>query len=244
MLRSLLLSPFLLKMSLSTVQSTVSTLKSCQTDIAACMDMISDVALGIVEAQGMDNSSALKKLEDMILECSRLDREINCFVDSVDEMTAQVTQEPPEAMVNLRNSVKGRFTELMAGVSDTDLQRHSKVVAFKDSVRKYAMQAGQTPDENEEEELDEDIAVTQSQTNFICPLTQVEMVNPMKNKKCNHYYDQVAVLEMIKCKHKNRKTFRCPKVGCDNKDVRESDLELDLVMKRMIQNHKRQSGKT
>ncbi|KAG1947551.1 trypsin-1 [Pimephales promelas] len=65
---------------------------------------------------------------------------------------------------------------------------------------------GQTPDENEEEELDEDIAVTQSQTNFICPLTQV---------------------------------------GCDNKDVRsESDLELDLVMKRMIQNHKRQSGKT
>jgi len=45
-------------------------------------------------------------------------------------------------MVNLRNSVKGRFTELMAGVSDTDLQRHSKVVAFKDSVRKYAMQGG------------------------------------------------------------------------------------------------------
>lgn len=39
---------------------------------------------------GMDNSSALKKLEDMILECSRLDREINCFVESVDEMTAQV----------------------------------------------------------------------------------------------------------------------------------------------------------
>lgn len=33
--------------------------------------------------------------------------------------------------------------------------------------------AGQTAAENEEEELDEDIAVTQSQTNFICPLTQV-----------------------------------------------------------------------
>ncbi len=39
---------------------------------------------------GMDNSPALKKLEEMILECSRLDREINCFVESVDEMTAQV----------------------------------------------------------------------------------------------------------------------------------------------------------
>uniref|UniRef100_A0A8C1IX84 E3 SUMO-protein ligase NSE2 n=1 Tax=Cyprinus carpio TaxID=7962 RepID=A0A8C1IX84_CYPCA len=137
-------------MSLSSVQSTLSTLKSCQPDIRACMDMVSDVALGIVE----------------------------------------------------------------------------------------------TAAENEEEESDEDIAVTQSQTNFTCPLTQVEMVNPVKNRKCGHHYDQEAVLEMIKAKHKNKKKFRCPKVGCGNADVQQSDLELDLVMKRMIQNHKRQSGKT
>ncbi|XP_026083138.1 E3 SUMO-protein ligase NSE2-like [Carassius auratus] len=231
-------------MSLSSVQSTLSTLKSCQDDIGACMDMVSDVALGIVEAQGMDNSPALKKLEEMILECSRLDREISCFVESVDEKTAQVRREPPDAMFHLRNAVKERFTELTAGVTDADLQRHSKVVAFRDSVRKYAMQAGQTAAENEEEEFDEDIAVTQSQTNFTCPLTQVEMVNPVKNKKCGHHYDQEAVLEMIKAKHKNKKKFRCPKVGCGNTDVQQSDLELDLLMKRMIQNHKRQSGKT
>uniref|UniRef100_A0A673JNY3 E3 SUMO-protein ligase NSE2 n=1 Tax=Sinocyclocheilus rhinocerous TaxID=307959 RepID=A0A673JNY3_9TELE len=233
-------------MSLSSVQSTLSTLKSCQADIGACMDMVSDVALGIVEAQGMDNSPALKKLEEMILECSRLDREINCFVESVDEKTAQVRREPPEAMFHLRNSVKERFTELTAGVTDADLQRHSKVVAFRDSVRKYAMQAGQTAAENEEE-LDEDIAVTQSQTNFIfhiCSGVFVKMVNPVKNKKCVHHYDQEAVLEMIKAKHKNKKKFRCPKVGCGNADVQRSDLELDLLMKRMIQNHKRQSGKT
>lgn len=41
-----------LKMSLSSVQSTLSTLKLCQGDIEACMDMVSDVALGIVEAEG------------------------------------------------------------------------------------------------------------------------------------------------------------------------------------------------
>jgi len=41
---------------------------------------------------------------------------------------------------------------------------------------KCVYEAGQTPDENEEEELDEDIAVTQSQTNFICPLTQVNLI--------------------------------------------------------------------
>lgn len=34
------------------------------------------------------------------------------------------------------------------------------------------------------------------------------MVNPVKNKKCHHYYDQEAVLEMIKGKHKYKKKFR------------------------------------
>lgn len=88
------------------------------------------------------------------------------------------------------------------------------------------------------EELDEDIAVTQSQVNFSCPLTQVnhsgcldaisigklcyskqpaccvlsafkvEMVNPMKNKKCSHHYDEEAILSLIKTKHSQKKKCR------------------------------------
>ncbi|KAG9339380.1 hypothetical protein JZ751_023773 [Albula glossodonta] len=58
------------------------------------------------------------------------------------------------------------------------------------------------------EDLDEDIQVTQSQQNFICPLTQVEMVNPVKNKKCNHRYDHDAVLAMIRNRHSQEKKFR------------------------------------
>lgn len=40
------------EMSLSSVNSTLSNLKSCQADVGDYMDMVSDVALGIVEAQG------------------------------------------------------------------------------------------------------------------------------------------------------------------------------------------------
>lgn len=39
-------------------------------------------------------------------------------------------------------------------------------------------------------------------------MAQVEMVNPMRNKKCQHYYDQEAALSMIKSKQKNGKKFR------------------------------------
>ncbi|KAL6489304.1 hypothetical protein MHYP_G00030450 [Metynnis hypsauchen] len=229
-------------MSLSSIQPTLSTLKTCQVDIGTGMDIVSDVALDLVEAQGTDDSPSLRKLEQMMLECATLDREINCFVESVEQMTARVRHEPPHAMFTLLDSVKDRFSELMA--ADADIQRHSKVVAFRDSIRKSVSQGNQMAAANVEEELDEDIAVTQSQTNFTCPLTQVEMVNPVKNKKCQHYYDQEAALAMIKTKHNNKKKFRCPVVGCGNTDVKQSDLELDLMMKRMIQNHKRQSGKS
>uniref|UniRef100_A0A8B9JXK0 E3 SUMO-protein ligase NSE2 n=1 Tax=Astyanax mexicanus TaxID=7994 RepID=A0A8B9JXK0_ASTMX len=142
-------------MSLSSVQPALSSLKTCQVDIGTGMDIVSDVALDLVEAQVNQSAAA-----------------------------------------------------------------------------------------HVEEELDEDIAVTQSQTNFTCPLTQVEMVNPVRNKKCQHYYDQEAALTMIKTRHNNKKKFRCPVVGCSNSDVKQSDLELDLVMKRLIQTNKRQSGKS
>lgn len=37
-----------------------------------------------------DDSPGLKKLEQMMLECAKLDSEISCFVESVEQMIAQV----------------------------------------------------------------------------------------------------------------------------------------------------------
>ncbi|XP_076136092.1 E3 SUMO-protein ligase NSE2 [Alosa pseudoharengus] len=226
--------------SLSAVNSTLASLKTCQTDIGTGMDMVTEVALDLIESEGNANSPNLKKLEEMMLECAKLDREINCFVEAVDTMTARARQNP-EALALLSNSVKTEFARLKQGASDAELSQHAKVIAFKDGIQNSLPEASQP--ETEAEDLDEDIALTQSQFNFTCPLTQVEMVNPVRNKKCQHYYDQEAVLSMIKTKHKSSKKFRCPVVGCDNKDVKPSDLVLDPIMKRRIQNHKRQNAK-
>ncbi|KAL2084303.1 hypothetical protein ACEWY4_019821 [Coilia grayii] len=226
--------------SLSAVNSALGSLQTCQTDIGTGMDMVTEVALDLVESEGTADSPNVKKLEEMMLQCAKLDKEIEYFVTAVNTMTARVRQEP-EAMVALSNSVKTEFARLMEGASDAELSRHTKVVAFKESIQSSLPEANQP--EAETEDLDEDIALTQSQFNFICPLTQVEMVNPAKNKKCQHYYDHEAALSMIKNKQKNSKKFRCPVVGCDNKDVKPADLIQDPIMKRRIQNHKRQNAK-
>ncbi|XP_068452470.1 E3 SUMO-protein ligase NSE2 [Clinocottus analis] len=225
-------------MSLSAVHGTLSSLKSCQADIGTGMDIVTDVAMDLAEAPDEEADQGIKKMEAMILECAKLDREINYFVDIVQQVTSEVNTQQPEAMFGLSDKVKERFTERISKLSDGELQNHQKVVAFKENVKNSFNQAKQESVENPEQ-LDEDIAVTQSQVNFSCPLTQVVMVNPMKNKKCNHHYDEAAILGLIKTKQSQKKNCRCPVVGCGNTDVRQSDLIPDQILRRRIQSQKR-----
>ncbi|XP_028985385.1 E3 SUMO-protein ligase NSE2 [Betta splendens] len=230
-------------MSFSAVHGTLSSLKSCQADILTGMDIVTDVALDLVEAQDGEVNPGIKMLEDMILDCAKLDREINYFVDVVQQVTSEVATQQPEAMFSLSDKVKERFAQRTDTLADTELHHHQKVVAFKSSIASSSSQANQESADNMEE-VDEDIAVTQSQVNFTCPVTQVEMVNPMKNKKCNHHYEETAILDMIKAKRSQKKKCRCPVVGCGNTDVKESDLILDQILRRKIQSHKRKANRT
>ncbi|KAM6910688.1 E3 SUMO-protein ligase NSE2 [Xenentodon cancila] len=230
-------------MSLSAVNGTLSSLKSCQTDIATGMDIVTDVAMDLAETRDEEMKPGIRDMEAMLLECAKLDREISYFVDTVQQVMNELPAQQPEAMFSLSDQVKERFSQRIAKLSDAELQNHQKVVAFKESIKNDLKQANQESTE-EMEELDEDIAVTQSQVNFTCPLTQVEMVNPVKNKKCNHYYDQTAILGLIKTRGSQKKKCGCPVVGCGNRDVKESDLILDQILRRKIQSQKRQNDRT
>uniref|UniRef100_A0A674NIT8 E3 SUMO-protein ligase NSE2 n=1 Tax=Takifugu rubripes TaxID=31033 RepID=A0A674NIT8_TAKRU len=222
-------------MSLSSVHGTLSSLKTCQTDIGTGMDTITDVALDLVETQG--NSHVLSAFSAMILECAKLDREINNFVDVMKQATSEVRN--LESMVNLSTKAKELFRDRMSRLSDADLQNHPKVVAFKDNIQNSSSQGNGLL---EHSPMDDEITVTQTQVNLTCPLTK--MVNPVKNKKCSHNYDQEAILSLITNKQKQKKTCCCPVVGCANSDVRQMDLVPDQVLRRMIQSQKRQGTKT
>lgn len=231
-------------MSLSGVQGTLSSLKSCQNDIKTGMDIVTDVAMDLAEAHDVEGSNkSLKALEDALLVCARLDRDIDHFVDIVQQVTSQASHQNPEAMFTLSETVKKCYEEKIAGLSDAELRKHQKVIAFKESIRNCQTQAAQEPG-GSMEELDEDIAVSQAQVNFTCPLTQVEMDNPVRNNKCNHYYDNTAILNLIKNRHAQKKKCRCPVVGCGNSNVKESDLVPDQVLRRKIHSQKRSSIKT
>lgn len=218
-----------MSMSLSSVKAAVNSLKQCQMDIGVGMDILTDVATDLAEADTGEDKSGIKKLEDMILECAKLDREINYFVDTVEQVT-KADEQPPEAIFRLSATVREQFTEKINNLPDNDLRHHVKVAAFKECISRVLNVPAEETDE------DVDVAVTQSEVNLTCPLTQVEMVKPMKNKKCNHIYDEEAILSLIKKRHSQKKKCRCPVVGCGNADVKESDLILDEALRRRIQN--------
>eukprot|EP00063_Salmo_salar_P070319 XP_014045154.1 PREDICTED: E3 SUMO-protein ligase NSE2-like [Salmo salar] len=76
-------------------------------------------------------------------------------------------------MFRLKSLVKDKFTERHSRLSEGEIQNHGKMVSFKENVTNALKTVNPDAAENMEEELDEDIAVTQSEVNFTCPLTQV-----------------------------------------------------------------------
>ncbi|KAK6490710.1 E3 SUMO-protein ligase NSE2 [Huso huso] len=230
--------------SFSAVNSSLSSLKMCQTYISTGMEIVTNVALDLTETEG--DLDDVNTLEQMMLEYAAIDREVNHFIQAVEQVTHQIRHEDPEKISELKALVQEKFNGLQNTAQDSDLRRNEKYIQFKENLQEARKQGGlQSPEGNEKEnenEMDDDIAVTQSQRNTICPITQLEMVSPMKNKKCNHSYDEQAILGLIKSRHNQRKKARCPVVGCDNADIKQSDLVPDTTLKRAIEGRKKQGS--
>lgn len=230
--------------SFSSVDSSISSLKNCQAYINAGMEIATNVALDLLETES--DEGEVKNMENVMLEYAAMDRELNQFIQAVEDTTNQIRREQLEKIPDLRALVKDRFAELQSRNTDLDLKRNDKFIQFKEQLRETGKQLGLPEDPAEEqtiEQLDEDIAVTQSQVNFICPVTQEEMKRPMRNKVCGHIYEEDAIVKMIQNRQQKNKKARCPKVGCDNSDMKESDLVLDTALKRAIENQHKQKGR-
>ncbi|XP_059826757.1 E3 SUMO-protein ligase NSE2 [Hypanus sabinus] len=225
--------------SLSSVDSALSSLKACHVSISSGIEVTTDVALALIEHEG--SVEEVKKMEKLMLDYVSMDRELEQFIQVVEGVTNQVMQERTERLPDLRLLLDKRFKELKNLNKDEDLLKTDKYLHFKCQLNEMRRQVGaeSQSESTSANEIDEDIAVTQSQRNFICPITQREMECPVKNKVCGHSYEEEAIIKIIQTKHKQRKKARCPVVGCDNGDVKQLDLSMDTTLRRAIENHRR-----
>lgn len=201
------------------------------------MDTASSVAFDLVETQ--TEVSSEYSMDKAMVEFAMMDRELNHYVKAVQSTINHVKEERPENIPDLKLLVEKKFLALQNKNSDADFQNNEKYVQFKQQLRELKKQYGLQADREADgpEGVDEDMIVTQSQTNFICPITQLEMKKPVKNKVCGHTYEEEAIVRMIESKHRRKKKACCPQIGCSHTDVRMCDLMQDEALRRAIESH-------
>uniref|UniRef100_A0A8D0HNK3 E3 SUMO-protein ligase NSE2 n=1 Tax=Sphenodon punctatus TaxID=8508 RepID=A0A8D0HNK3_SPHPU len=193
------------------IESSLSSLKSCQSYINVGMDLATNVALDLVESSMVSNYRT----------------------------AGVIKQDKPETIPDLKVLVKEKLVALESRNSESELLRNEKFVHFKEQLQKMKTQFGlqSVPDENEAlEQLDEDIAVTQSQVNFICPITQADMKKPVRNKTCGHTYEEEAILKLIQHKEKRqKKACAKPRTKARLQRIQKTDL-IQLSLKLLSHN--------
>ena len=86
-------------------------------------------------------------------------------------------------------------------------------------------------DEPQTEDIDDDLAMTQTEINTVCPISKVEMKKPVSNSACGHVYDKASIEHILR----QRPGSICPVVGCPNKmSVQRDQLKEDKATKRAI----------
>ncbi|XP_060631848.2 E3 SUMO-protein ligase NSE2 [Anolis sagrei] len=231
--------------SFAGVDTCLSSLKHCQSYISTGMEMATKVAFDLVENR--NDIEEVNAMENAMLEYAAMNREVCHYVKAVEDTVRQIKQKKPEILPDLKLEVEEKFKTLESTNTDLDLQSDEKIAHFKDQLRKMKNQFGVHSDPKEIPDLelvDEDIAVTQSQMNFICPITQNEMMNPVRNKVCGHAYGEEAILQLLRNRERLKKKVCCPTIGCNNRNVRRSDLVPDEVLKRTIDSQSKHSPST
>lgn len=95
------------------------------------------------------------------------------------------------------------------------------------------------PQGDENDDSDEDIAMTRTKTSTTCPLTLAEFKRPLTSKLCPHSFEADAILTLIRRSEARQggpgsvHVHQCPVLGCSNM-LAANDLYEDKVLVRQI----------
>lgn len=94
------------------------------------------------------------------------------------------------------------------------------------------LQANEDSANNELDDTDADLRVTNSEVNVIDPITKTRMTNPVRNIVCGHVYDKESLVAMLQ----NNKNTRCPVAGCTSKNYIDlNKCRTDFVTKAYLE---------
>ncbi|XP_077990491.1 E3 SUMO-protein ligase NSE2-like [Glandiceps talaboti] len=204
-----------------------------ETGMTACLD----VALDLEESE--DNPDQVNELKNKMLEYASMERDLSQFTQAIENVKDQIRKTPSDNVINVDQLVNHEMNTIQRSSIHDNLNQHPRVEEMRTKLWQVKHPGETEPSmANERDNMDEDLVMSQAPVITKCPITQQELVDPVKNKICDHNYERKAILHHMSGGRGRRK---CPVAGCGNsKPVEKSDLEDNTVLKHTIERRNRQ----
>lgn len=196
---------------------------------------VTDTAIELLENNV--SSNGIDSLQNCIMNLIKAEHRVKAFTKSVDDLKSQWQNgdldEGTDVIKVLENSFKN---ERQRTSEDVNVWDHEFMVAFVDQLKAIDSTVPIKTGANNGKDSEMEMAVAHVSTK--CPFTQVDMVDPVKDKTCGHSFEKSAVLNHIAAEQKKGKQAKCPYPGCTNV-IKANNLEENVAIKRLLRRRDR-----
>ncbi|CAH2074964.1 unnamed protein product, partial [Iphiclides podalirius] len=170
--------------------------KQCVTSLYTCVD---NVAMFMNE---QERETEFSKLKSSVEEYCKLEARNNVANEALEKAKDETDSS------NL-DTLQDRFNFYLNNLAskNVNVNSHPYMTEFKKRIEKGRQKSRQNLDGS-------DLAITESQNQYIDPITKRPIVDPVRNKLCGHIYEKEAVVEFIAM----GKKMKCPVAGCGNRE--------------------------
>jgi len=202
------------------IDAVISKHRSLAQELLISMGSTVDIAVAL---EKLKESEKVQKLEDAMKSYVDMEAMISNHISALEDLKAVVINRRTEDLASLFSST---VKELENSTDKMAFKKHGKFREFRQKVWHVHHQSEALP-----EELNEEIVMMSQEENLTCPITRLELVEPMKNSMCGHRYSKDAIYNYLG--KKRRDAVDCPVAGCNAK-IQMSTLTLDVELDRKL----------
>ncbi|KAG6453522.1 E3 SUMO-protein ligase NSE2 [Manduca sexta] len=167
--------------------------KQCITSLYLCTDNISKYL-------DKDKDAEFKKLQNCVKKY--------CLLEAQQEVAVQALEKAKrETNTSNIDTLEERFNQQLNSLANkrNKPDHHPYMLELKKRYQIGNQRAKQNLDES-------DLAITESQNEYLDPITKRPVTDPVRNSMCGHIYDRESIMSLINMRNKTK----CPVVGCGN----------------------------
>ncbi|KAJ2939576.1 hypothetical protein O0L34_g14289 [Tuta absoluta] len=183
--------------------------KQCITSLYLCTDNVSKYL-------DDEKEDKFKKLKSYVEGYCMMEAQQEVAIRALEKATAETDSSNTE-------SLETRFQSHLSSMAKKRLntKNHPYMKEFDGRVAKGLQQNRLNMDES-------DLAITETDEQYIDPITKKPITDPVKNKVCGHVYERASIMKLIDMKNRTR----CPVAGCGHKEpIQKHNLISDEELK-------------